>query len=73
MDDQTACLPAVIVLFRHPSYLEAPVYLTRSGLRVTYSRASATRYATESTARRAMRTAIRDLRLDAWPGSLETA
>ena len=69
MDDQTACLPAVIVRFNHPPRLT--LYLASHGL--TAFRTLATRYATESTARRAIHTAIRDLRLDAWPGSLETA
>ncbi len=69
MDDPTY-LPAVIVVFRHPG-LGVAAYLTSGPL--TVFRTVATRYATEGEARRAMRTAIRDLRLDAWTPSLETA
>jgi hypothetical protein len=67
--DNPTYLPAVIVRLEPPRLYRQ--YLTPYG--VTYYRDLATRYATEGEARRAMRTAIRDLRLDAWTPSLETA
>jgi len=69
MDDPTY-LPAVIVRFDHPDR-PLPQYLRQFSR--TYDRDRATRYATEGEARRAMRSATRDLRLDAWTPSLETA
>jgi hypothetical protein len=67
--DNPTYLPAVIVRFDHPQLTHR--YLTSYGW--TYDRTNATRYATEGEARRAMRSAIRDLRMDAWTPSLETA
>jgi hypothetical protein len=69
MDDPTY-LPAVIVRFDHPKRA-LPLYLLSRGFTEFPERA--TRYATEGEARRAMRTAIRDLRMDTWTPSLETA
>jgi hypothetical protein len=70
MDDLTDHLPAVIVVFRHPERAQ-PWYLRSNDL--TSYRAKATRYATHSAARKAMRQAQRDLRLATWTPTLEPA
>ena len=70
MDDLTDHLPAVIVVFRHPA---RPFHrwLISDGL--TLNRNRATRYATHSAARKAMRQAQRDLRLATWTPTLQPA
>ena len=70
MDDLTDHLPAVIVRFDNPG-LGVAAYLTSGPL--TVFRASATRYATHSAARKAMRQAQRDLRLATWTPTLQPA
>lgn len=69
MDTPIEQLPAVIVRFDLAG--RAPVYL--SGIGWTFDPVYATRYATTSSACRALRQAQRDLQLSAWTGSLEPA
>lgn len=70
MDDLTDHLPAVIVVFRHPRH--ALSWYLRSNDLTSY-RTKATRYATHSAARKAMRQAQSDLRLATWTPALEPA
>jgi len=63
-------LPAVIVVLRHPRHALS-WYLTSTG--VSTIRGRATRYATHSAARKAMRQAQADLHLATWTPTLEPA
>ena len=70
MDDLTDHLPAVIVRLNNPVHA-FHWYLTSTGISTVRGRA--TRYATHSAARKAMRQAIADLRLATWTPTLEPA
>lgn len=70
MDDLTDHLPAVIVRFDNPG---RPFHRWLSSDGLTLNRNRATRYATHSAARKAMRQAQADLDLATWTPTLQPA